>query len=272
MSQTNQPTIQNIFQKIKSGQNVQVQVAPNINAIFSKQEVAPEDDTTRMCFTVREALEIAYQLHNEDQPGGVIYDLLNQEELENSVEISPDVKDRVSSMISYFGLALFEKKLEDSENMSPWSQAISKLIAVPDRKLMRLQIPLCVTLPRFHKLDLIKSRVSSCHESVPNDFTITIDQWEGDRKHANLQAVEAFEERNSRRHVKTYCFTTITSESYPLHRPIFTYSINAEHTEHVNLFDFHFNSGNILKCKIAAQSEPFIGKFLAMKITNIELV
>lgn len=250
----------------------------------------PSEDTTPLSYTVREALEIAYAMYQADYPGPDIYAHLNGEESDENPNytITDSVKSEVSDMISYYGQSLFEKKLQDAESLSSWEAALSKLIAVPDRAIMRLQLPLGVSLPRFRALDLVKTEIADCHESFHPDMSVSMESWDIPNPNtkswdvngnplpprapgpARLHPVRAFEERNSKRHVKTYCFTTRYSD--PKVRPVIAYSVDMKDSNHVSLMDMVFQQ-EVVVCKFSGRAKPFLGaKFHAMVVDRIEFI
>lgn len=249
----------------------------------------PDEDTTPLSYTVQEALEIAYAMFQADYPGPDIYAHLNGDEQEKpKYRISDSVKSEVSEMLSAYGHSLFEKKLMDPESLSSWENALAKLIAVPDRAIRRFQLPLAVSLPRFRAIDIVKTEIASCHESWPQDMEVSMERWEipdpkvkswdmsgnplppSAPEPAKLIPVRAFEERNSKRHVKTYCFTTKYSD--PKVRPVIAYSVDGTDSNHVSLMDMVFQQ-DVVTCKFSGRAKPFLGeKFHAMVVDTIEFI
>lgn len=237
-----------------------------------KVTLTENTDEQALPLTVRQALERAYSMYHADYDGSAIYATIEQgvDADDPPPEITDEDKSAVDDMLNHYRQTLWELKMSSPESLSDWSSAISKLVAVPDRALIRKQIPLVVSLPRFRHIDLIKSRISSCHENIPEGMTsIDKHQWT-DENPALLRPVEIFEERNSKRHERCYVWTV--NQTDPIGRMVFVHRVDGKNLEHTSVMDYIFATQETVKCKFRAHAKDFIGDFKYFDMRDLEFV
>ena len=240
-----------------------------VKVVLTERELTEEEEGLKPIdhLTVEKAVEVCTVLYEDDVQGPIMYEILTDEKRCNEVKITEEIKTKTKETLDAYRLSLFNRKIA-GEELSDYNQALSKFVAVPSRLIRRNQAGLAITLPRFRATDLLKESISSCHDSMP-DMKISWDKFT-EQKPAKLIPVDWIEERNSRRHVKTYLFTANSLD--PKARPILTYKVSYSNKQAITAWDHLFNKGDVLSVRMRAKTEPWIGNFNAMDITDLEIV
>jgi len=265
------PTMQSKLQKIlQQSKNGAVKVkTPFGTATITERVVDEYEDESQLELTVREALQKAFSLYySTEDSGEQIYSAIAENK---PVEITADIKAQANDCIQSFAESLFEKRLIDSDSMSDWENALAKFLAVPDRKMQKRWLALCVTLPRFHSTNIIKKRLAELKVSVPNGFHIDFDTVDKNNKPvvAKIRFLEKFEVRNSKRSDVNYIFTQNYS---PDVCSIMEYSVDTKDVDKISMLDFIVANNKLIECKIQGSSRSFVGDFNSLHIDNIKFL
>ena len=269
-------TLSKLFKRVQQNGPITVALPNGKSATFSEREIDPttDDRSLEHPISVRNALGIAFEKYEEtDDDGPEIHEAIVSGK---PIAVSDKNKELADKCLTYFGLFFFNKKLVDSDSLSEWENAVSKLVAVPDRDLKRKQTALAVTLPRFYSINITKKRLIELKESAPKDMRIKFDTVTktGDKEVpliSKLQFIEQFTERNASKNHQTYIFSSNHNNSY-----IIKYSIDRTDFDKVRMMDYiiaeRLKDDGIFSCKISAQSKSFAGEFNAMVIDQIQFM
>ena len=263
--------LKKMLQQSKNG-SVQVQTPIGNVTIREhiKSEPVPErEDESQLELTVREALQKAFSLYySTEDEGSEIYQAIEENK---PVEITDDIKAQTDACIKHYAEALWQQKMVDPESMSEWQNALAKFLAVPDRKIQKRWIALCVSLPRFRNTDITKKRLAELKESVPEDFSIFFDQLDKNNKPviAKIRFLEKFVERNSRKSTVNYIFT----QNYrPDACSIIEYPVDTKDIDKISMLDWIVEHNKLIECELCGHSRRFIGNFNSLRIDNIKFL
>ena len=261
---------------LQQSQNGSVQVQTPIgNVTIKEREIDPLEDTRNLEHpkTVREALEIAFQKYEEtDDDGPEIHEAIVSGE---PITVSDKNKELADKCLTYFGHYLFEKKLENPESLSSWENEIGKLVSTPDRNLMRKWTSLATTLPRFYSINVTKLKLMKLTESVPDnmliefDTTVTVGGKEIPLV-SKLKFIESFVQRNSKKDLKTYVFSTNYKKSC-----LVQYCIDRNDPDKVRMMDYILaNNGKngVFECRLLAQTQRWAHNFNCLDVMSIEFI
>lgn len=259
---------------LKQNGPVKIQT-PFGSATISEAEEPEEREDTRLLEhprTVREALEIAFQVYeDENDNGGQIYSAITGGE---KISVSKANKDLAKKCFAYFGHYLFDKKLKDPEELSEWENEVAKLVSTPSRGIMRKQVSLTTTLPRFYNINITKLKLMDLKTSVPDKMFVNFDTTlEGKTEPliSTLRFIESFTERNTHKNVQSYIFSANYDNSY-----IIRYKVDRNDNDKIRFLDFILEklteSNGVFQCQMRANSQRFAGDFRCLEIQEIKFI
>ena len=235
--------------------------------IIDRIEREPENDTTRVGhLTVRRALEIATQLDADGVDRETIYQTLEDKEKSKAVLVKVENEILAEQTMDHFRKSLFEKKMAGVE-MSDWSQAMAKFVAVRERVMEVRWLALATTTPGFAAVNLRKSRISQLMDTVPETMNIKFEDWKNEIP--KLKFVEKWQEKNRNKDVSVYCFTTAGTQS--------TYGLILELSNNNPIAIAAWDrltditgKGEDIQMFIEGHACRFFGEQRALKITNVK--
>ena len=155
-------------------------------------------DKSKLPLTIEEALQIASTLVSKGMKGDLIYDKMKAS---SKVYITKKIKKEVLAMTEYYARHLVLKKLIDIDSLSDWQNSLATLLSDITRPMEERWTGLCISLPRFYKVDQIKETIVSDQNIVsPPLYELVADNP------ASLTFQNSYEEKTKSRHVKTWVF------------------------------------------------------------------
>ena len=160
-------------------------------------------------------------------------------------------------------------------SFSEWENEIGKLVSTPDRNLMRKWTSLATTLPRFYSINVTKLKLMKLTESVPDnmliefDTTVTVGGKEIPLV-SKLKFIESFVQRNSKKDLKTYVFSTNYKKSC-----LVQYCIDRNDPDKVRMMDYILaNNGKngVFECRLLAQTQRWAHNFNCLDVMSIEFI
>jgi hypothetical protein len=259
---------------LKNNGKVSVTLPGGKTATITEAEIDPLEDTRKLEHpkTVREALEIAFQTFEVEDDGVKIHEAIVSGE---SITVSNKNKELADKCLTYFGHYLFDKKLADPKSLSDWENEIAKLVSTPDRSMIRKWTSLVTTLPRFYSINVVKLKLMKLTENTPDEMHIAFDTTYkiGDREIpliSKLKFIESFVQRNSKKDIKTYVFSTHHSNSY-----LVQYCINRNDPDKVRMMDYILaNNGKngVFECRLLAETRRWAHNFNCLNVQQIEFI
>lgn len=212
-------------------------------------------DKTKLPLTIQEALEIAYTLVSKGMKGDLIYDKMKAS---SKVYITKKIKKEVLEMAEYYGHHLVLKKLIDIDSLSDWQNSLATFLSDITRPMEERWTGLCISLPRFYKVDQIKETIIADPTIVSPPYSYTTDADNS----ASLTFQNSYEEKTKSRHVKTWVFTTDENS-------IADYSVPMDDISKIEMMDFIISMNSTLQCRYSAHSRRFVRDVNSYHIDSI---
>ena len=211
-------------------------------------------DKTKLPLTIEEALQIASTLVSKGMKGDLIYDKMKAS---SKVYITKKIKKEVLEMTEYYGQHLVLKKLVDIDSLSDWQNSLATFLSDITRPMEERWTGLCISLPRFYKVDEIKETIVADQNIVsPPLYELVADNP------ASLTFQNSYEEKTKSRHVKTWVFTTDDNS-------IADYSVPMDDISKIEMLDFIISMNSTLQCRISAHSRRFVRDVKSYHIESI---
>lgn len=209
-------------------------------------ETTQYGDKTKLPLTIQEALEIAYTMVSKGMKGDLIYDKMKSS---IKVYITKKTKKEVLAMAEYYGQHLVLKKLVDIDSLSDWQNSLATFLSDITRPMEERWTGLCISLPRFYKVDQIKEKIIDDPKIVSPEYRAFADSE--NPVAVSLTFQNSYEEKTKSRHVKTWVFMTDENN-------IADYSVPMDDISKIEMMDFIISMNSTLQCRYSAHSRRFV--------------